>query len=164
VVASMKLNYDIYNVIQKIILILCGVTIIAIVFTYNYKDLPFFKYVNPLSFYGSVLLLMITTVNKIKQDQNTIVSDKNTYIQKMFKLINGFNIFTVIFLFVFYLDFIKINDKFNDILGIASLGIALSTEIIAIWLSNRLLKDARRKFTSRYNDLHNPQKIYKSKQ
>ncbi|MFE4035385.1 hypothetical protein [Priestia sp. YIM B13491] len=150
-----KKEFDIYEFIQKLILAVTFVIFMVILFNEHYDDLGFMDYVNPISFIASMAILLITIVNKIKLDDSIIDSDKKVHIRLMYKIISGFLFVSILLIVCLMLKFFAISTRPSDLLGIVALGIALSTEFIAIKVTSQMTKKSKKKFKNRYNDFYN---------
>ncbi|MCC2347128.1 hypothetical protein LKM13_24110 [Bacillus anthracis] len=139
-------QYDVYKLIQILILILVVISCFFITF----QDKPgFLPYINLISFLATISMLLIVMLNKI-DGVNIIVDDKNKHKQHIYRLLSVLIIFSLILMFTLPSLNVTLNPKLNDILGVLALGIALSTDLIAIYLVKNKTKKDVMKFKQRY--------------
>ncbi|WIG19500.1 hypothetical protein [Bacillus anthracis] len=141
------MKYNVYKLIQIMILILVFISGVFIIFQEKPGFLP---YINLISFLATLIMLLIVMLNKIDDEEQIIVDDKDKHKQHIYRFLSMVVIFSIILIFSLSSLSININSKFNDILGVLALGIALSTDLLAIYLVNNKIKRDVIKFKKRY--------------
>ncbi|HFF3740102.1 hypothetical protein OCE54_09155 [Bacillus cereus] len=141
------IQYNVYRLIQKIILVLVGISSCFIIFQ---KKPGFLPYINFISFSTTIIMLLIVMVNKIDNEKSIIVDDIDKHKKTLYRVLSLIVVLTVITMFILPSLDININLKFNDILGVTALGIALSTDLIASFLVQIMIRKDKRKFQKRY--------------
>ncbi|CAM3870174.1 hypothetical protein METH109765_09385 [Mesobacillus thioparans] len=151
----MKVHYSFSEVFQIMIIIFTIIILTPIIKSPNYKELFFLNYINSVSLVASIILLLIAILTKIRQEKFIVVTDQKNYIKYTLWLITLIIILSTVYFSYMSIGYITLTEKKNDVIGIVSLCIALSTDILANVFVYFILRKAKKKYKVRYNDLYN---------
>ncbi|PHD33039.1 hypothetical protein [Bacillus toyonensis] len=145
-----NLDYT-YQVVQYFFLSLSIFVSIAVCIISDYKKLWFLPHLNVISIVAALILLCLMVKDKLNLlDDITDLAKENhkKHINVLVFILIVFIIPLIIFLFT--CGYIMINSRYNDIIGILSLGIALSSDALSTSFINIKVKKSRKEYKQNF--------------
>ncbi|OOZ91571.1 hypothetical protein [Bacillus cereus] len=121
-----------YQVIQFFFLALSIFISIAVCIIPDYKTLWFLPHLNVISIVGAIVLLFLMIKDKLDLLDDITNNAKEKHKKHISILVSILIIFIIpLIIFLFTCGYISVDDRYNNIIGILSLGIALSSDALS---------------------------------
>ncbi|WP_226641242.1 hypothetical protein [Bacillus tropicus] len=135
-----------YAVIQGAFFFISCAVILSIIFVDKYKEISVLSYMNLISLIGAVALLILMMRDKID-----LFKDMSDYTKKKHKKrlgrVAAIYIISIVSIIIFMVltNNLIIDPKIDAIIGAAALGIALSSDVLSIFLLHLVLRRSIKK-------------------